>query len=175
MVEKLTAPALARKTVETYLTEKIILDPSDYKVIGPEQEKAGVFVSIKYKSGELRGCIGTVLATQDSVEKEIVTNAISAATKDPRFEPIEAEEMGKLVFSVDVMSEPAPVDSASDLDPKVYGAIVRSRDGRQGLLLPNLEGVDTVEQQIAICKRKAGIPMQEKVYLFRFKADRYYE
>ena len=175
MVEKLSPPALARKVVEAYISKGEKINPADYKITGVDVEQAGVFVSIKLKNGDLRGCIGTIFPTTQTVEQEVFENAISASTKDPRFRPIAPTELGNLVFSVDVMQKPEPVSDVSELDPDKYGIIVKSNDGRQGLLLPSLEGVDTVEEQMAITKRKAGIPMNEPVQVFRFRADRYYE
>lgn len=133
--------------------------------------RAGVFVSIK-KHGELRGCIGTIQPTTDNLAQEIISNAISAASRDPRFPPIEAEELGDLTVSVDVLSPPEPVDDISALDAKKYGVIVQA-GLKRGLLLPDLDGVDTPEEQIAICQRKGGIRPDETVQLFRFLVTRH--
>lgn len=133
--------------------------------------RAGVFVSIK-KDGQLRGCIGTTEPARPSVAQEIIYNAISASSRDPRFEPVEPEELDSLVYNVDVLSAPEPVDSPSMLDVKKYGVIV-SKGGRRGLLLPDLEGVDSVEEQISIAKRKAGIAEGEKASLERFEVKRH--
>jgi AmmeMemoRadiSam system protein A len=132
---------------------------------------AGVFVSIK-KHGELRGCIGTFMPTRMSVAEEIVANAISSATQDPRFMPVEASELGDLEYSVDVLTEPEPVRSIDQLDPKEYGVIVEC-GFRRGLLLPDLEGVDNVEEQIEICRAKAGISAEEPIRLYRFQVKRF--
>lgn len=175
MVEKLSPPALARKTVENYIRTGQKLNPDEYKVTGVDVEQAGSFVSIKLKNGDLRGCIGTIFPTQRNVETEIVNNAVSASTQDPRFNPIGADELDNLVFSVDIMQQPEQINNISELDPQKYGIIVKSDSGRQALLLPALEGIDTIETQISVTKRKAGIPMQEPVHIFRFRADRYYE
>ena len=136
---------------------------------------AGVFVSIHKgeHSGELRGCIGTILGTKENVAAEIVSNAVSAATRDPRFEPVRADELGRLVYSVDVLSEPEPVKSLDELDAKRYGVIC-SKGGRRGLLLPNLEGVDTVQEQLEIACRKGGIRLAEKPDIERFEVARHY-
>lgn len=133
--------------------------------------RAGVFVSIK-KQGKLRGCIGTIHSTYSSVAQEIMENAISAAVNDPRFAPIMPEELEYLTVSVDVMGETEPVKSLRELDVRRYGVIV-TKGEKRGLLLPNLEGVDTVEEQIAIAKQKAGIPAEEDVYLERFEVERH--
>lgn len=175
MVEKLSPTCLARKTVESYIRDKQKLIPGNYKVTDVDVEKAGVFVSIKLKNGDLRGCIGTIFPVQNTIEEEVVRNAISASTEDPRFNPITADELDNLVFSVDVMQPPEPIKDISELDPQKYGIIVKSESGKQALLLPSLEGIDTIEKQIGVTKRKAGISMTEPVHIFRFRADRYYE
>ena len=132
---------------------------------------AGVFVSIK-KSGALRGCIGTIAPTKSSLAEEIVDNAISACSRDPRFMPITADELGELTVSVDVLSEATPVESPRELDVKRYGVIV-SKGYRRGLLLPNLEGVDSIEEQIHIALSKAGIRPSERYDIERFEVVRY--
>jgi len=163
---------LARETIETYIKQgKIITPPLGL----PEEminQKAGVFVSLK-KNGNLRGCIGTFIPTQGNIAQEIIKNAISAAVDDPRFSPVSVSELEDLSISVDVLSAPEEVKDISQLDPKKYGVIVSS-GYKKGLLLPDLEGVDTVEYQINIAKRKAGIYPAEKVKLYRFEVKRYY-
>ena len=135
------------------------------------EQRAGAFVSIK-KRGQLRGCIGTTQATQASLMLEIVQNAISACSRDPRFKPIRPDELSELVYSVDILSPAEPIASEKELDAKRYGVIVR-KDNRQGLLLPDLEGVDTPAEQIAIAKQKAGIAPEEEVELWRFEVIRH--
>jgi AmmeMemoRadiSam system protein B/AmmeMemoRadiSam system protein A len=161
---------LARDTVEAYVREgRTIRPPAD---ISPEmKEKAGVFVSL-HEHGALRGCIGTFEPAKENVASEIISNAISSATKDPRFPPVSQEELKDLDYSVDVLTTPEQVKDASQLDPKKYGAIVEC-GWRRGLLLPDLEGVDTVERQIDICRQKAGISPREPVNLYRFQVKRY--
>jgi len=163
---------LARETIENYVKQgKIITPPKDL----PEEminQKAGVFVSLK-KFGDLRGCIGTFMPTQENIAQEIIKNAISAAIDDPRFSPVTVFELEDLSISVDVLSAPEEVKDTSQLDPKKYGVIVSS-GYKKGLLLPDLEGVDTVEYQIDIAKRKAGIYPGEKVKLYRFEVKRYF-
>lgn len=132
----------------------------------------GAFVSIK-KDGLLRGCIGTIEPTQENLAKEIIKNAINAGVRDPRFEPITEDELPKLVYSVDVLKEPEPISSMDELDPKKYGVIV-SKGFRKGLLLPNLEGIDTPEEQVEIALGKAGIKKYEKYRLERFEVIRHY-
>jgi len=166
------AVSLARATVESYVrTGKA---PSAPKDVPPALQKpAGVFVSI-HKEGMLRGCIGTTEPTRPSAAGEIVSNAVSAATRDPRFDPIEEDELSLLDYSVDVLSESEPVQSEADLDPSIYGVTVE-KGGRRGLLLPDLPGVDTVSEQLRIAKGKAGIGQQEKgVSLARFTVTRYH-
>ena len=163
---------LARETIENYIKQgKIITPPLGL----PEEminQKAGVFVSLK-RFGDLRGCIGTFMPTQENIAQEIIKNAISAAVDDPRFSPVNVSELEDLSISVDVLSVPEEVKDISQLDPKKYGVIVSS-GYKKGLLLPDLEGVDTVEYQIDIAKRKAGIYPGEKVKLYRFEVKRYY-
>ena len=160
---------LARDTVESYVKSGYVMTPSE---LTPEmRERAGVFVSIK-KGGMLRGCIGTFEPRQSNVAEEIMNNAVSSATQDPRFPPIGPAELPLLTYSVDVLTRPEPVESLQDLDPRRYGAIVEC-GGRRGLLLPDLEGVDTVEEQISICRQKAGIGPREPVKLYRFQVRRY--
>ena len=162
---------LARLGVETYIrTGRRASLPEDL----PEemlQRRAGVFVSLK-KRGQLRGCIGTISPVTGSVAEEILQNAVSSAAEDPRFYPVREEELPELEYSVDVLGEPEPVDSPAQLDAKRYGVIVQA-GRRRGLLLPNLEGVDTVEQQIAISRQKAGIGPHEPVSLLRFEVVRH--
>jgi hypothetical protein len=160
---------LARQTVESYIREGKRPEPEE---LTPEmEEKAGVFVSI-HKSGDLRGCIGTFDPATNNVAEEIILNAISSATRDPRFLPISPDELEDLDYSVDVLTAPEPVQSEAQLDPKKYGVIVESGYNR-GLLLPDLEGVDSPEQQIDICRQKADIAPDEPVKLYRFEVKRY--
>lgn len=163
---------LARKTIEKYIisgrTPEVTIDlPAEL-----QERRAGAFVSIK-KDGQLRGCIGTIQATQPNLATEIIENAVSASVRDPRFLPIEPEELESLVISVDVLGETEKISSPEQLDTKKYGVIV-SKGRKRGLLLPNLEGIDTVEEQIAIAKQKAGIGAREEVELERFEVVRHY-
>ena len=135
-------------------------------------QPAASFVSLK-KGAELRGCIGTIEPTQPTLAEEILINAISAATRDPRFPPVEPKELDFLACSVDVLSPPEEIPDEGMLDPIRYGVIVQC-ESRRGLLLPNLEGVDTVELQLDIARRKGFIPLDEKVRLFRFEVKRFY-
>ena len=160
---------LARETVETYVKEGKTPKPDE---LTPEMKgKAGVFVSI-HKLGELRGCIGTFEPQCANVAEEIINNAISSATRDPRFSPITPDELKDLNYSVDVLTKPEPIASQDQLDPRKYGVIVEC-GFRRGLLLPDLEGVDTVDHQIDVCRQKAGIAPDEPVKLYRFEVRRY--
>jgi AmmeMemoRadiSam system protein A len=161
---------LAKETVEKFVLEgEPAQIPADLS--SEMKGRAGVFVSIK-KKGELRGCIGTFSPCTKNVAYEIIQNAISAATQDPRFPPVSPEELNGLEYSVDVLTEPEKVASKKELDPKKYGVIVKSREQR-GLLLHDLEGVDTVDEQIGIASMKAGIYPSEEIELYRFEVKRY--
>ncbi|TFH33921.1 MAG: AmmeMemoRadiSam system protein A [Dehalococcoidia bacterium] len=160
---------LAKEAVERYVRDGEVRRSEP---VTPEMKgRAGVFVSI-HKHGELRGCIGTFEPTRKDVAEEIVSNAISAATRDPRFRAVAPQELVGLDYSVDILTSPKPVKDESELDARRYGIIVES-GRRRGLLLPDLEGVDTVQQQIEICRRKAGIDPDEPVRLYRFEVMRY--
>ena len=163
---------LARRTIETYVRTGEKIKVPDGLPQEMYERQAGAFVSIK-ENGNLRGCIGTIQAVQASIAEEIINNAISAAVKDPRFYPIEPEELDKLTISVDVLGETEHIDSPDELDVQRYGVIV-TKGYKRGLLLPNLEGIDTVEEQIAIAKNKAGIAEREDVELERFEVVRHY-
>ena len=164
---------LARMSIEHFVrTHSFASLPSDL----PQElieKRAGAFVSIK-KYGKLRGCIGTFLPAQKTLAEEIFYNAVSAAAHDGRFEPIEEHELNRLVYSVDVLSMPEPIESAAQLNPKIYGVIVKSlTDNRRGLLLPDLAGIDTAEDQIAIAREKARIQPKEPIALARFTVERH--
>ncbi len=163
---------LARKTIETFIKENIkICLPNDLPK-DMTDKRAGAFVSI-HKYGQLRGCIGTILPTTGCIGEEIIQNAISASTSDPRFPAITENELSALEISVDVLGEPEDIPSPDYLDVKKYGVIV-TKGFKRGLLLPDLDGVDTVEDQIAIAKRKAGIGYDEDVKLQRFEVIRHH-
>lgn len=163
---------LARRTIEEYVRKGKKPEMPDGILPEMKELRAGVFVSIK-KQGRLRGCIGTIEAVCDSIVEEIMENAVKAAAKDPRFAPIKTEELDWLTISVDVLGGTERIDSLAELDVKKYGVIV-TKGYKRGLLLPNLEGVDTVEEQIAIAKQKAGIDEEEEVELRRFEVVRHY-
>jgi AmmeMemoRadiSam system protein A/AmmeMemoRadiSam system protein B len=167
-------PTLARQVVETFVTKgEVIKAPENLSEL--LSQRAGCFVSIKTRAGELRGCIGTIEPASATLAEEVIINAISAATRDPRFAPVREAELPGLKYSVDVLSPPE-LARLEDLDPGVYGVIVEDKDGvRRGLLLPNLEGVATAAGQVEIATRKAGIQFGSEVKIWRFRADRYGE
>ena len=173
---------LARKSLESYIRKGEKIDWYDVKdelgsatdkaISELEDMRAGAFVSI-HKEGKLRGCIGTISATRSCIADEIIENAISASTRDPRFDPIEEDELDALEISVDVLGEAEAIMSPAELDVKRYGVIV-TKNRRRGLLLPNLDGVDTVEEQLSIAKQKAGLaPDEEGCFLERFEVVRH--
>jgi AmmeMemoRadiSam system protein A len=176
---------LARDAVHAYVLRGQVLDPDppddppddppgDDPSPAPGQDvplRAGCFVSIKTGDGALRGCIGSVEPVAPTLAEEVVRNAIHSASRDLRFLPVSPEELPGLVYSVDVLSPPEPIDGLHQLDPKRYGVIVQNGAGR-GLLLPDIEGVDTAEQQVAIARSKAFIADDEPVSLWRFEVRR---
>lgn len=163
--------ALARLALETYINEGKGIDPPPNL---PEilLKKAGVFVTLKIR-GQLRGCIGTIEPTQENMAGEIIQNALHAGTQDPRFPPVTKGELKDLTYSVDMLYPPEPITGLEELDPQKYGVIVR-HGYRSGLLLPHLEGIDTVEEQVDIARQKAGIKKGEAMQLERFEVVRYF-
>jgi AmmeMemoRadiSam system protein A len=160
--------------IETFVREGTIITPPA-NLPDEFSARAGCFVSIKTRDGDLRGCIGTVDPVNDTLAEEIITNAVSSATRDPRFSPVRPDELPNLKYSVDVLSAPE-LCNLDDLDPKIYGVIVEDEIGfRRGLLLPNLAGITSAADQVEIASRKAGIPPETRVKLFRFRSDRYSE
>jgi len=161
---------LAKKSVETYVRDGRVEKPPDPPL--PDMtEMAGVFVCLK-KHGQLRGCIGTFMPSCENICAETIMNAIAAATKDPRFPPVEKSELQELDYTVDVLSPPEKVSDMKKLDPRKYGVIIASGH-RRALLLPDLEGVDTVEEQLRIVKMKADILPHEEVDIYRFEVKRF--
>jgi len=170
MVNESEPVALARASLHYFLDKARILPvPTDLADVCAG--RAGVFVSLK-KQGQLRGCIGTFAPTRPSIASEIIHNAISAGTDDPRFEPVKPEELSEIDLSVDILGIPQSIDSIDQLDPQKYGVIVR-KGQRSGLLLPMLEGVETVAEQLSIARQKAGIGPEEVIELYRFTVTRY--
>ena len=162
---------LARQSVESYVSRRRVMPVPEGLPEEMTRTRAGAFVSI-HKNGALRGCIGTIAPTRDTLAEEIIQNAVSAAARDPRFDPITPDELKWLEIHVDVLELPEDIESEDELDVKEYGVIV-SRGHRRGLLLPDLEGVDTAARQVAIARQKAGIAPDEKVKLQRFRVVRH--
>ncbi|MGD8623162.1 MAG: AmmeMemoRadiSam system protein A [Anaerolineae bacterium] len=165
---------LAHQAIESFVREgrRLGLPPD----LTPEMEqRAGAFVTL-HRHGQLRGCIGTIQPTRETVAQEVIDNAIAAASRDPRFSPLRRDELEGLEVKVDVLGEPEPVEGVDQLDPKRYGLIVQSLENplKRGLLLPDLEGIDTAEKQLFWTRRhKAGITdPHEPVQLYRFEVTR---
>lgn len=179
--------SLAKSAIENYIREKKIISVPPNSPKEFLEQKTGTFVTIE-KNGELRGCIGTYLPIRKNIAEEVIYNAIAAATEDYRFGPVGKEEFPYLSYTVYVLSEPELVKDISELDPKKYGIIVKtvpiSPSGnavfngdfipKTGLLLPDLEGIDTIEKQISIACKKGGIdPLREKILIYRFTVEKY--
>lgn len=169
---------LAKETIKQYfLTGKTIDIPRDLpaEILS---KRAGVFICFKNK-GELRGCIGTFRPVYENIADEIIQNTISAATSDPRFIPVQVQELNSLKITIDILAEPVKIEDEeiNQLNPKKFGVVVKSEDGlRTGLLLPDLEGVDSVEDQISIASQKAGIdPLVENFTVYKFTVERHEE
>jgi len=180
---------LAKAAVENYIKEEKIIAPSKNLPVKFLNRRAGTFVTIE-KEGQLRGCIGTYLPTKENIALEIIHNAIVAATEDYRFSPIQKEEFPYLAYKVYILSEPELVKDIKELDPKKFGIIIKtvpiaSPTGidvlfnghfvpKTGLLLPDLKGVDTIEQQISMACQKGGInPIKEKALIYKFTVEKY--
>lgn len=162
---------LAGAALREYVLNRRIMDVPGDTPDELQRTCAGAFVCLKM-DGDLRGCIGTIEPVRQSLAEEIIENAIAAAARDPRFLPVEPSELDKLEISVDVLFPPEEVDGPERLDPKRYGVIVENGN-RRGLLLPDLEGVDTVEQQVDIARHKAFIGASEPIKLYRFEVKRH--
>jgi AmmeMemoRadiSam system protein A len=163
---------LARCAIEAYVRDKRTIRPADAPVI-IEGEPAGVFVTIHTAStGELRGCIGTIQPTEPSLAQEAINNAIAASTRDPRFPPMQPDELDDIHVDVSVLYPPEPIRSIAELDPARYGVIVQ-RGYHRGLLLPDIPGIEDAETQVAYARMKAGLRPDEPVELYRFKVEKY--
>ena len=162
---------LAIQAVRHYLSTGYKL-PCPAKLSDELKVRAGAFVSIK-KDEKLRGCIGSIFPQTDHLAEEIIQNAINAAIRDPRFSPVTQKELPDLNFSVDVLTQPEMVKSQSDLNHKRFGIILKCGK-KQGVLLPNLQGIESVEAQIQACQKKAGIKPDDSTKIFRFESKRYY-
>lgn len=162
---------LAKKSVREAVTGDKIEGKKELKDKLPDKQR-GVFVTLKRNGQDLRGCIGTYTPATDSLGSEIVRNASSAALEDPRFPPVREGELSELIVSVDVLTEPEPCER-EDLDPEKYGIMVE-KGTKSGLLLPDLDGVDTAEKQLKVTKKKAGIPPRDEDFqLKRFEVERH--
>lgn len=160
---------LARKSLAFYLKKGRTLETTERQGF-----RAGCFVSLHDAAGDLRGCIGTIEPVRDDLSIETIENAVSAGTRDPRFPPVSPDELDGLVFEVSVLHPPESIPGPEMLDPKRYGVVVE-QGFRRGVLLPDLEGVETVAQQLGITKRKAGIFNDDPVQLWRFSVERHHE
>jgi AmmeMemoRadiSam system protein A len=164
---------LAKLTVELFIRQGIRINPPDDPQ-GVLAERAGVFVTIRTDKGQLRGCIGTISPTCPTIAEEIIQNAISAAIRDPRFPPVKPLELAYLRYGVDVLSEPEPARGIEDLDPSRYGVIIETLDNKhRGLLLPRIEGINTVEEQWRAVHIKAGIKIGTPIRVERFTVTRF--
>lgn len=166
-------PELARLTVEKFVLDGEMLElPSEIE--GQLAERAGVFVTLRTPDGQLRGCMGTIEPARATVAEEVIQNAISAATRDPRFPPVSRDELNGMKYGVDVLAKPEPARGPEDLDPARYGVIVETLDrNRRGLLLPSIEGIETIEEQWRAVHLKAGIKPGTPVRVERFTVTRF--
>jgi len=162
---------LAKETIERYVREEKIREIREEDLSPELRQRAGVFVCLKI-CGVLRGCIGTFQPQEPTIAHETVRNAISAATCDPRFPCVRADELDTIEYTIDVLTPPEPVKDKTELDPARYGVIVQA-GGKRGLLLPDIEGVDTADYQIRIAMQKAGIPPGGAIELSRFEVKRF--
>ena len=171
--DDISPPELARMSVEAYVRSGETLEPPD-KPQGILAGRAGTFVTLRTHDGELRGCIGTVEPVCETIAEEIIQNALSSALRDPRFPPVEPQELNGLIYGVDVLSPPESARGLEDLDPSQYGIIIETIDGEQrGLLLPRIEGIETCEDQWLAVHRKAGIKPGTPIKVERFTVTRF--
>jgi AmmeMemoRadiSam system protein A len=164
---------LARLTIENFIRDGTVIDPPRDPQ-GVLATRAGAFVTLRHSDGQLRGCIGTIEPARSNVAEEIIQNAISAATRDPRFPAVSTSELPGLKYGVDVLSQPETVRGLQDLDPSIYGVIIETPDGsRRGLLLPQIEGIDSAEEQWLAVHSKTGIRPGTQVRVERFTVTRF--
>lgn len=165
---------LAKSAVESFIKDKKTIRPDKNKHYDLLKERKGVFVSIMSKEGQLRGCIGTYLPTKDNVAEEIIENAISAATRDGRFLKIKEDDLPNLKYSIYLLEKPRPITDISKLNPKKYGILLKTDLKKSALLLPNLPGINSPEEQFSIACQKGGInPDIEKIDIYLFEAKKY--
>ena len=160
---------LARSSLDSWLRRR-----KRFQTELHDGRRAGCFVSLHDRENRLRGCIGTIEAVRPDLVEEVIENAVSAAVRDPRFQPVNAKELDDLSIEVSVLAPPTPVKDIGELDPGRYGVIVEC-DGRKGVLLPGLEGITSVGKQLSIAKRKAKIPEGSDVNIWRFEVEKYHE
>lgn len=166
---------LARNAVEAYVLGGRVVEPPTFPETSPLGRPSGCFVCIKTRARELRGCIGTVEPEHGTLAEEVVSNAVKAATRDPRFPPVAGDELPSLLYSVDVLGSLEPT-RFEDLDPATFGVVVTDQSGsRRGLLLPDIESIETADQQVGVAARKAGIKPGEPLRLYRFQTRRFSE
>lgn len=164
---------LAKKAVEEYVKNRKIFEVPKNLPVEFYTQRAGAFVSL-HEGAELRGCIGTYLPTRKNIAEEIIYNAVSAATEDYRFNSIVAQDLPKLNYEVYILEAPEPIENIKQLDPKKYGILIKTSAGKSGLLLPDLDGINTAEEQFSAVCQKCGADLEsEKIELFRFKARKY--
>ncbi len=164
---------LAAEAIQVFVVEQRVLDPPESLLaeVPAAHQPAGAFVSLK-RGGHLRGCVGNTTPTRPTLAAEVINTAISAATRDPRFPAVDRVELEDLVVAVDVLDSPMPVLHLSELDHRRYGVIVRSGT-KQGVLLPDIEGINSVTEQLAVAREKAGLTPEEVAEWFRFEVTRY--
>ncbi len=170
-----TLVALAQKAVETYINTGKIIKAEDNLIKEFSERKAGVFITIE-KNQDLRGCIGTYLPTRDNIIEEVIQSAISAAVEDYRFGPIQKQELPFLSYTVSILEKPELIKNKKELDPKEYGIIIKTLNypPKSALLLPDLEGIDTIEKQISITCQKGGInSLEEELIIYKFRIKKY--
>lgn len=171
---------LAKQTIEGYIKENRIISIPDDLPKEFLKRKAGTFVTITkqlttYNKQQLRGCIGTYLPTKKNIAEEVIQNAISAATEDYRFGPVQKNELPQLSYTVYILKKPQKISSEKELNPKKYGIIVKSGI-KTGLLLPDLKNIKTAKKQIFYACKKAGIDYQrEPIEIYKFEAEKYQE
>ena len=171
--DDISPPELARLSVERFISQGEEIAPP-LSPAGILARRAGAFVTLRDAEGCLRGCIGTTEPVRSNLAEEIIQNAISAATRDPRFDPVAARELSRIVYGVDVLSVPEPARGPQDLDPAVYGVIIEEIGGhRRAVLLPRISGIETVEQQWDAIHGKAGLGIGIPVRVFRFTVQRF--
>lgn len=163
---------LAQSAVEHYLRDNRVIEPNE-PLPAYLKTRAGVFVSIKTKKGELRGCIGTIEPTCADVAHEIIRNAIKAATEDYRFRPLAISELSDLTYSVDLLSPLETITDLSDHDPKIWGLMIEAMGGRRGVLLPDLAGIETADEQLKALRHKVGLSEDVFIVMKRFRVQRY--